>query len=113
MMGQTEVPAGGGHVTVRVADFDEHSAPPIPTGDELGRFVVVLRRQDGRPVRVTTADGGLLGHLPMEWSCALDYELARCASKGLEATARASIAGPRDERDLFVLLAWPGLRPGR
>jgi len=110
---RTQVPAGGGHGTVRIADFDEHSAPPIRSADGLGRFVVVLRRQDGGPVRVSTVDGGLLGHLPTEWSCALDSELVRCESRGLEATARASLAGRRDERDLFVMLAWPGHRPGR
>jgi len=105
------VPARGGHVTVRVTDFDERSAPQISARDHLGRFLVLLDRGTTCRVRVTTMNGELLGHLPVEWSHVIERELARCQGRGVAAVARAALCGRRDEHDLYVLLAWPRRRP--
>jgi hypothetical protein len=102
------VPALGGHVTVRVIGFDERSRASSPDCDPLGRLTVRLERDGERAVRVLDVTGVELGRLPDPWNRTLERELVRCEADGVEAVARATLTGPRDARDLCVLLGWPG-----
>jgi len=102
------VPEHGGHVTVRVLGFDERTHARPPECDTLGRLAVRLERDVSRAVRVLDLDGAELGWLPEPWNRTLERELARCEADGVEAVARATLTGPRDGRDLCVLLGWPG-----
>ncbi|WP_203751640.1 hypothetical protein [Cellulomonas chitinilytica] len=107
---QRVVPESGGHVTVRVAGFDERTRAAAPACDALGRLSVRLVRDDGHAVRVLDLAGDDLGLLPEPWNRNIERELARCEADGVEAVARATLTGPRDARDLCVLLGWPGGR---
>jgi hypothetical protein len=101
-------PAKGGHVTVRVMGFDEGAHPPGSwTYDLLGRFDVVLARTPDGSVSVSSRDGTRLGQLTPAWAHICDRELWQCESAGRRAVARATLTGPKGERDLCVLLAWP------
>ena len=94
------VPAGGGHVPVRVRGFVEDAVtaalPPV-----RARVAVVLARTDHDVVKVV--DGNtVLGYLPQGWSQMIDFELWACEQAGEPAVARAVLEGARGERDLFV-----------
>jgi hypothetical protein len=105
---ESPFPAKGGHVTVRVMGFDEGAHPPgCWSHDLLGRFDVVLARMPDGSVSVSSRDGTLLGHLTAAWAHICDRELWQCESAGRRAVARATLTGPKGERDLCVLLAWP------
>ncbi|MGY4642347.1 hypothetical protein [Cellulomonas sp. URHB0016] len=108
---QRTVPALGGHVTVRVVGFDERTRVRSPDCDGLGRLTVRLERDGDGSVAVLDHTGDELGRLPDPWNRTLERELVRCEVDGVEAVARATLTGPRDGRDLCVLLGWPG-RPG-
>jgi len=96
------VPAGGGHVPVRVRGFLETAAPRRASR----RFAVALARTDHGVVKVL--DGAtVLGFLSPAWSARVDFELWSCEQAGEPALARAVLEGPVGERDLFVMLAWP------
>ena len=96
------VPAGGGHVPVRVRGFLESAAPHRTSR----RFAVSLARSEHGVVKVV--DGAtVLGFLPPAWSQRVDFELWACEQAREPALARAVLEGPAGERDLFVLLAWP------
>lgn len=98
------VPAGGGHVPVRVRGFVEDAAPSRADRSERG-FAVVLARTEHDVVKVV--DGTtVLGYLPEGWSQTVDFELWSCEQAGEPAVARAVLEGARGERDLFVMLSW-------
>ena len=98
------VPAGGGHVPVRVRGFVEEAAPLRAHRSERG-FAVALARSDHDVVKVL--DGAtVLGYLPEAWSQTMDFELWSCEQAGEPALARAVLEGPHGERDLFVMLSW-------
>ena len=98
------VPAGGGHVPVRVRGFLDSAAPRRARRSDRG-FAVVLARSDHDVVKVL--DGStVLGYLPDAWSQVVDFELWSCEQAGEPALARAVLEGPPGERDLFVMLAW-------
>jgi len=105
---QRMVPALGGHVTVRVVGFDERVRARSPECDALGRLTVRLERDADRVVHVLDQGGDELGRLPEPWNRTLERELVRCEADGVVAVARATLTGPRDGRDLCVLLGWPG-----
>jgi hypothetical protein len=107
---QRVVPEEGGHVTVRVVGFDEHGRRAAPACDALGRLSVRLQRDGDHVVRVVSLDGDELGVLPEPWNRNIERELARCEADGVDAVARATLTGPRDARDLCVLLGWPAGR---
>ncbi len=107
---QRVVPETGGHVTVRVVGFDERLRATPPGCDGLGRLSVRLVRDADHAVRVLDLAGDELGTLPEPWNLHVERELARCEADGVEAVARATLTGPRDARDLCVLLGWPGGR---
>jgi len=107
---QRTVPEAGGHVTVRVVGFDERLRATAPGCDPLGRLTVRLVRDADHVVRVIDLTGDELGTLPEPWNLHIERELARCEADGVEAVARATLTGPRDARDLCVLLGWPGGR---
>lgn len=98
------VPAGGGHVPVRVRGFHEDDAPArtLPPGR---RFAVGLARSEHDVVKVLDGDT-VLGYLPEAWSQTMDFELWSCEQAGEPALARAVLEGAQGERDLFVLLSW-------
>ncbi|MBO3086261.1 hypothetical protein [Cellulomonas fengjieae] len=98
------VPAGGGHVPVRVRGFVEADAPPgaLPSGR---RFPVGLARSQHDVVKVVDGDA-VLGYLPEPWSRVVDFELWCCEQAGERAVARAVLEGVAGERDLFVMLSW-------
>lgn len=100
-------PAAGGHVTVRVVGFHEQPESAHWVPDLLGRFEVVLARSAGHEVSVRTRDGRPLGQLPRSWARMTEPELWKFERAGVQAVARATLSGPRSERDLCVLLAWP------
>ncbi|WP_426593499.1 hypothetical protein ACPPVS_17490 [Cellulomonas sp. McL0617] len=101
------VPAGGGHVPVRVHGFLGSSAP-VRTGraGRAGRrFAVELARTSHGVVKVM--DGAtVLGYLSGAWSQRVDFELWSCEQAGVPALARAVLEGDGSDRDLFVMLAW-------
>jgi hypothetical protein len=98
------VPAGGGHVPVRVHGFLGSSSPLRAYRSERG-FAVALARTEHGVVKVM--DGAnVLGYLTAAWSQRLDFELWSCEQAGEPALARAVIEGFADERDLFVMLSW-------
>ena len=68
------VPAGGGHVPVRVRGFHEDDAPPraLRTGR---RFAVGLARSEHDVVKVVDGET-VLGYLPEGWSHFLDSAAA-------------------------------------
>jgi hypothetical protein len=102
------VPAGGGHVPVRVRGFVEDAAPP--RAHRSGhRFAVVLARTEHDVVKVVDGDT-VLGYLPDGWSQVVDFELWSCEQAGEPAVARAVLEGAHGERDLFVMLSWPRRR---
>ncbi|MDM7829919.1 hypothetical protein [Cellulomonas edaphi] len=95
------VPAGGGHVPVRVRGFLQAAAPQRPSR----RFAVLLARSEHGVVKVM--DGPrVLGFLPDAWSQRVDFELWSCEQAGEPALARAVIEGGPGERELFVMLDW-------
>jgi hypothetical protein len=95
------VPAGGGHVPVRVRGFLEDAAPRRPSR----RFAVCLARSDHGVVKVL--DGStVVGFLPPAWSQRVDFELWSCEQAGEPALARAVLEGNAGERELFVMLGW-------
>ena len=98
------VPAGGGHVPVRVRGFVEVDAPPraLPSGR---RFAVGLARTQHDVVKIVDGDA-VLGYLSEAWSQVLDFELWSCEQAGEPAVARAVLEGVPGERDLFVMLSW-------
>ena len=98
------VPAGGGHVPVRVRGFHEDDAPERAHRSDRG-FAVVLARTEHDVVKVV--DGTtVLGYLPEAWSQVVDFELWSAEQAGEPALARAVLEGPPGDRDLFVMLAW-------
>jgi hypothetical protein len=102
------VPAGGGHVPVRVRGFVEDAAPARARRSERG-FAVALARSEHEVVKVM--DGAtVLGYLPPSWSQLVDFTLWSCEQAGEPAVARAVLEGARGERDLFVFLDWPRRR---
>lgn len=102
------VPRAGGHVTVRVEGFREGDVV-LPRPDRLGRFKVEVVR-DEHGLRLLDAHREPLGRLGASWGRTLGDELAACERDGVVPVVRASLVGPRGERDMFVLLAWPGRR---
>jgi hypothetical protein len=95
------VPAGGGHVPVRVRGFMEDAAPRRP----VRRFAVGLARSEHGVVKVL--DGStVVGFLPPAWSQRVDFELWSCEQAGEPALARAVLEGVAGERELFVMLGW-------
>jgi hypothetical protein len=102
------VPAGGGHVPVRVRGFHEDDAPPraLRAGR---RFAVGLARSEHDVVKVVDGET-VLGYLPEGWSQVVDFELWSAEQAGEPALARAVLEGVRGERDLFVMLSWPRRR---
>lgn len=98
------VPAGGGHVPVRVRGFLD-SAAPRRAGRSPRGFAVSLARSEHGVVKVLDGDA-VLGFLPAGWSQVVDFELWSCEQAGEPALARAVLEGPVGERDLFVMLAW-------
>ena len=103
------VPAGGGHVPVRVRGFVEDAAPPRAHGPGA-RFAVVLARTEHDVVKVVDGDDRRSATCPTAWSQVVDFELWSCEQAGEPALARAVLEGARGERDLFVMLAWPRRR---
>ena len=98
------VPAGGGHVPVRVRGFIEDAAPARAQRSERG-FAVVLAGTEHDVVKVV--DGAtVLGYLPEAWSRVIDFELWSAEQAGEPALARAVLEGARGDRDLFVMLSW-------
>ncbi|MFS0705225.1 hypothetical protein AB6N23_11945 [Cellulomonas sp. 179-A 9B4 NHS] len=104
------VPRAGGHVTVRVEGFREGDGV-LPRPDRLGRFKVEVAR-DEHGLRLLDAHGGTIGRLGTSWGRTLADELTGCDRDGVVPVVRASLVGPRGERDMFVLLSWPGRRTG-
>lgn len=102
------VPGAGGHVTVRVEGFREEDHV-LARGDSLGRLKVQLVRGVGT-IDVVDTRGERIGSLDDSWLPVLARDLAECERDGVAAVARASLVGPADARDLFVLLAWPHTR---
>ncbi|QCB93729.1 hypothetical protein [Cellulomonas shaoxiangyii] len=102
------IPRAGGHVTVRVEGFHEGDAV-LPRPDRLGRFKVEVAR-DEQGLRLLDAHRRPIGRLGASWSRTLGDELAACERDGVVPVVRASLVGPRGERDMFVLLAWPSRR---
>ncbi|QGQ19464.1 hypothetical protein GC089_09750 [Cellulomonas sp. JZ18] len=104
------VPRAGGHVTVRVEGFREGSGV-LPRPDRLGRFKLEVVREE-RGLCLLDAHGAPVGRLAASWARTLADELAGCERDGVTPVVRASLVGPRGERDMFVLLSWPGRRTG-
>ncbi|WP_136520111.1 MULTISPECIES: hypothetical protein [Cellulomonas] len=104
------VPRAGGHVTVRVEGFREGDGV-LPRPDRLGRFKLEVVR-DEHGLRLLDAHGQPCGRLGASWGRTLADELSGCERDGVVPVVRASLVGPRGERDMFVLLAWPGRRTG-
>ena len=101
------VPAGGGHVPVRVRGFVEEADRRAPAGSGAGSpscWRAPTRR--GRVVDGYT----VLGYLPEGWSQVVDFELWSSEQAGEPAVARAVLEGAHGERDLFVMLSWPRRR---
>ena len=95
------VPAGGGHVPVRVRGFVEDAAPRRP----YRRFAVGLARSEHGVVKVL--DGStVVGFLPPAWSQRVDFDLWSCEQAGEPALARAVLEGAAGERELYVMLGW-------
>ena len=99
------IPAGGGHVTVRVLDYDVRAQPRRPKRDLLGRFTVVLRRAAPGDVRVLLHDTEI-GRLPPQWARYVEHEILAAEARDQLPVARGVLAGPHAE-DLHVLLAYP------
>lgn len=98
------VPAGGGHVPVRVRGFVEDAVPGRAHRAERG-FAVVLARTEHDVVKVVDGDT-VLGYLPQAWSRVVDFDLWACEQGGQTAVGRAVLEGVPGERDLFVMLDW-------
>lgn len=104
------VPRAGGHVTVRVEGFRE-GAGVLPRPDRLGRFKLEVVR-DEHGLRLLDAHRAPVGRLASSWARTLADELSGCERDGVVPVVRASLVGPRGERDMFVLLSWPSRRTG-
>jgi hypothetical protein len=103
------VPRDGGHVTVRVDGYLEGTGTLVQP-DGLGRLRVQVAAGDGT-LDVLDLDGQVIGHVGGQWLRLLQEDLRRCAHEGVTPVVRASLVGPRGERNMFVMLAWPTHRP--
>ncbi|TFH69945.1 MULTISPECIES: hypothetical protein [Cellulomonas] len=102
------VPSDGGHVTVRVEGYVEGTGTFVKP-DGLGRLRVQVAAGDGT-LDLLDLEGRRIGHVGGPWPRLLQDELRRCAREGVTPVVRASLVGPRGERTMFVMLAWPSQR---